>query len=243
MNREHTRDYWWLHEHDRLDLYKAIATLKRVLFHGFPCKYLSFSFLPTDVVFAAPHVVLALDKWAHFAMLQSSLHESWVRHFGSTLETRMRYPASDVLETFPFCSLESSLDRVGEEYYLARGSHMQGRGHGMTATYNVFHDPSEAAPDTRNFRDLHVEMDYAIAVAYGWSNLKLGHDFHNTKQGVRFTISDAARLEVLARLLKLNHERYSEEVLQSLHDKGKSKPKAAGRKGKKSSSSEEPMLF
>ena len=86
-------------------------------------------------------------------------------------------------------------------------------------------------------------MDQAVAAAYGWTDLDLDHSFHETKQGTRFTISESARREVLARLLKLNHERYAEEVAQGLHDKGKGKPKATGRKGKKSSSSDEPMLF
>ena len=55
-------------------------------------------------------------------------------------------------------------------------------------------------------------MDNAVAAAYGWSDLHLGHGFHETKTGARFTISESARREVLARLLKLNHERYAEEV-------------------------------
>src|SRR5438046_7382669 len=62
-------------------------------------------------------------------------------------------------------------------------------------------------------------MDKAVAVAYGWTDLDLGHGFHETKQGVRYTISEPARREVLARLLKLNHERYAEEVRQGLHEK------------------------
>ena len=45
------------------------------------------------------------------------------------------------------------------------------------------------------------------------------HGSHETMQGVRFTISEPARREVLARLLKLNHERYAEEVRQGLHEK------------------------
>ena len=50
------------------------------------------------------------------------------------------------------------------------------------------------------------------------------------KQGIRFTISESARREVLARLLKLNHERHAEEVKQGLHDKkGKAKPVSSGR--------------
>ena len=85
-------------------------------------------------------------------------------------------------------------------------------------------------------------MDNAVAAAYGWSDLDLGHGFHETKQGTRFTISESARREVLARLLKLNHERYAEEVAQGLHDK-KGKPKATGRKGKKAATSDESLLF
>ncbi len=29
----------------------------------------------------------------------------------------------------------------------------------------------------------HVELDQAVAAAYGWSDLHLGHGFHVTKQG------------------------------------------------------------
>ncbi len=69
-------------------------------------------------------------------------------------------------------------------------------------------------------------MDRAVATAYGWSDLALGHGFHETKQGLRYTISETARRTVLDRLLALNHERYAEEVRQGLHDKGASKAKA-----------------
>ena len=58
-----------------------------------------------------------------------------------------------------------------------------------------------------------------MTTAYGWTDLELDHGFHDTKQGVRFTISEPARREVLQRLLKLNHARYAEEVQQGLHAK------------------------
>ena len=56
--------------------------------------------------------------------------------------------------------------------------------------------------------------------------------FLGTKQGVRYTISEPARREVLERLLLLNHERYAKEVEQGLHDKKtqKGKGKKRGRK-------------
>jgi len=87
--------------------------------------------------------------------------------------------------------------------------------------------------DIATLRRLHTEMDAAVAAAYGWHDLDLGHGFHATKQGTRYTISEAARREVLDRLLALNHERYAEEVAAGLHDKGKAK-KASGTRKKKS---------
>ncbi len=64
----------------------------------------------------------------------------------------------------------------------------------------------------QTLRDLHVEMDSAVAAAYGWQDLDLDHGFHDTKQGIRFTVSEAARRELLDRLLALNHQRHREEV-------------------------------
>src|SRR2546429_258421 len=68
-------------------------------------------------------------------------------------------------------------------------------------------------------------MDEAVARAYGWDDLDLGHGFHETKQGLRYTISEEAKREVLGRLLKLNHERYAEDVAMGLHEKGAKKGK------------------
>jgi DNA-binding GntR family transcriptional regulator len=128
------------------------------------------------------------------------------------------------------------LDSIGERYHSYRKQIMLARQEGLTKTYNRFHDPNESSEDIQKLRDLHVEMDNAVAEAYGWSDLKLDHGFHETKQGLRYTISETARRDVLQRLLKLNHERYAEEVKQGLHDKKaakKSAPKAATKKSAK----------
>ena len=90
------------------------------------------------------------------------------------------------------------------------------------------------AEDIATFRTLHVEMDHAVAAAYGWSDLALDHGFHETKQGVRFTVSPTARQEILDRLLELNHARYAAEQAAAGEGKaagtrkGKGKTKAGG---------------
>ena len=102
---------------------------------------------------------------------------------------------------------------------------MINRQEGLTSTYNRSHNSQEKSADIARLRALHMEMDKAVAAAYGWGDLELGHGFHETRHRVRFTISDAAQREVLARLLQLNHERYEEEVRQGLHVDKKSKKK------------------
>jgi hypothetical protein len=158
--------------------------------------------------------------------------------YASTLETRLRYTPSDVFETFPFPNPDPKtpipeLETIGETYHEHRRQLMLDRQEGLTKTYNRFHNPDEAAADIARLRALHVEMDQAVAAAYGWSDLDLGHDFHDTPQGLRFTISESARRKVLGRLLELNHRRYEEEVVAGLHEKGKKK--GGKRKPKKKS--------
>jgi hypothetical protein len=56
-------------------------------------------------------------------------------------------------------------------------------------------------------RELHAAMDRAILACYGWEDLEPGHDFYQNDRGqTRYTISPAARREVLARLVGLNME-------------------------------------
>jgi hypothetical protein len=236
---------WWQHAEKRSSMYKAISQLPRALAVARVSKYVTFAFIPSNIITSEQVVVISDSTSATFSALQSSLHDVWVKKYQSSLETRGRYTPSDCLDTFPFPIRLAALDAVGEAYYASRRSCMALRGEGLTDAYNRFHDPDESATDIQKLRDLHVEMDRAVAAAYGWDDLDLGHGFHETKQGTRFTISEPARREVLARLLKLNHERYAEEVAQGLHDKkrgaggvgrGARKSGGRGRKGQASSS-------
>ncbi len=230
-NRKIYRDKWWHYAEKRPALYATIAGMERVLAVPLVSKYMICAWVPVGVVYSHALGVIALESDADYAILQSTLHDNWARFCGSTLETRMRYTPSDCFETFPFPKNNEGLDDIGKRYNERRQSIMLTRQEGLTKTYNRFHDPQEMAENIVRLRSLHKEMDEAVARAYGWDDLDLGHGFHETKQGVRYTISNEARREVLGRLLKLNHERYAEEVALGLHEKGAKKGKAA--KGKR----------
>jgi len=216
------RELWWQFARQQFSLYEAIRGLRRALTCAITSKYLSFTFVPTSYVFSNATCVFAYSEFSHFSMLQSSIHEVWARKYASSLETRLRYTPTDVFQTYPMVDTFSmELLNVGANYYDSRSSSMLDRQEGLTATYNRFHDPGEQAADIACLRALHVEMDNAVAAAYGWGDLDLGHGFHETAQGVRYTIHEAARRQVLSRLLELNHARYAEEVAAGLHGKKK----------------------
>ncbi|MDM3849194.1 MAG: hypothetical protein PT119_04245 [Aphanizomenon gracile PMC627.10] len=230
-NRKERREKWWHYAEKCPALYSAIAKMERVLFHGFTSKYVCFGFVPAkNIVYAGPHVVIALEKYQSFCLLQCTVHIEWVNSHSSTMKKDVRYAPSDCFETFPFPTSTANLEQIGEKYYTHRQNIMLTRQEGLTKTYNRFHNPDETNPDIEQLRTLHIEMDNAVAAAYGWEDIELDHDFHETKQGIRFTICENARREILDRLLQLNHQRYAEEVAEGLHDKGKKKAKGGGKK-------------
>jgi predicted NUDIX family NTP pyrophosphohydrolase len=183
-----------------------------------------------------------------FTALQSTLHMDWAWYRSSTLGgSTINYSPSDCFETFPFpaclrdegasgaaAAQREQLEQIGARYHSQRQQLMQERQEGLTKIYNRFHDRSERSADISELRRLHVAMDNAVAAAYGWSDLELGHSFHETKQGLRYTISEGARRRILDRLLQLNQERHaaSEGVSRGVQGSG-GKGSAAKRTGAK----------
>jgi len=58
-------------------------------------------------------------------------------------------------------------------------------------------------------RRTYREIDEAICRAYGW-DIRLDHDFHDLGRETRYTVGPAARLEIVDRLLELNHQRHAD---------------------------------
>ncbi|MEQ1947248.1 MAG: DNA methyltransferase [Bryobacteraceae bacterium] len=208
----HARENWWQYERPRPELYEKIAGLSRVLVRSQVSKTQAGSFVSNQIVYDQRLVVFATDCSGQFALLDSSIHYFWALANGSTLRTDATYTPTQCFETFPFPDDVTRLKETGDHYFSLRLKIASDLREGLTAIYNRFHRRTEAARDIRQLRALHVEMDHAVTTAYGWSDLDLGHDFHETKQGIRFTISEEARRKVLDRLLVLNHARHALEL-------------------------------
>ena len=226
VNREAHRVRWWQFGDKRPALYRTIVALDRCIAITLVSKTVQPMFVPTGIVYAHKLGVFAYADDAHFGLLSSSLHWWWTVTRTSTMRTDINYSPTDCFETFPQPELTDAVAILGGELNEHRSALMLNRQEGLTKTYNRVHDPDEHADDIARLRELHVQLDHAVRDAYGWSDLDLGHGFHETKFGTRFTFAPASRQEVLDRLLELNHQRYAEEVRQGLHGK----PKAKGRR-------------
>lgn len=252
------RERWWLYKRPTPDLYARAFPQPHCFVSATTTKHLNFSAIPMPHVFTHAVYVFTTARWDHYAVVQSVLHEVWARKYSGALKQDLRYSPSNCFETFPFPgelwqTSHSVLAQMGEQYHEHRRRLMRELWLGLTPIYNLFHarelspelvakvskKPIDAVRACFNglleLRRLHVALDNAVRDAYGWNDLNLGHDFVEVEtlpenDRVRYTISPAARKEVLKRLLALNHERARQEEAQAqAPDKRKVKRTAAKR--------------
>jgi hypothetical protein len=270
-------------------MYSKIFPLDRCFLVARTTKHLSFSAATPGAIFSEAVKIVATDRWDHFAVVQSTVHEVWARKYSGSLETRLRYSPSDCFETFAFPgdlwrTPSAALAALGESYHEHRRQLMLRLWLGLTDVYNLFHskalesdlkkhfagrakkDPQgldipeehrkaalkftfdEALAGIIELRRLHVELDNTVLAAYGWHEpgsmgpaINLAHDFDEVEtlpenDRTRYTISPAARKEVLARLLKENHARAAAEAASAPIASAKSSAKS--RSSKRSSGSD-----
>jgi hypothetical protein len=222
---ERIKQRWWLYAAYAQGLRRAIAPLERVLLRSRVSELHTMVFVPPGWIYSEQLVVFAFDDDYHFALLQSSVHEVWLRKQASSLRTDVRYTPTDCFDTFPFPPLEyerlasgtwqlealpsafQQAAQIGAAYHEHRRQVMLARQLGLTKTYNLFHNPACQDADILRLRELHAAMDRAILDCYGWDDLSPGHDFYQNERGqTRYTVSPAARREVMARLVGLNVE-------------------------------------
>ena len=204
-------DEWWKHWR-RPKGYLLLAGMNRVFVVAQTAKYLVPLSVPAAQTFTHSVVIFALNDVADLAVLSSEVHGSWALKYGATLESRSRYTPSDVFETFARPALTLRLRAAGRSLDEQRRETMLRRQVGLTSLYNLVNSPEvQGDRDVERLRELHVEIDEATVAAYGWDDVPLGHGFHTYRNMQRWTLSPAARVEVLDRLLELNFERARDE--------------------------------
>jgi hypothetical protein len=251
-NRDQYRRLWWQFAEKRRGLGRGLENTDFIFATVATTKYLNFSRFPAkNVVFAQALKVFATGRWDLFSVVQCGIHEVWAQKRSGFMKQDLRYTPSKCFDTFPFpdgvwISSNPILAALGQRYHEHRKSLMLSLWLSLTDIYNLFHareltpvlvqkvskkSPEEAERGYHGLlelRRLHRDLDLAVRDAYNWQDLELGHDFHEVEtlpenDRTRYTISPAARKEVLRLLLELNHKRAAEEAIAEAPTKSASR--------------------
>ena len=254
-NRKVYRERWWQYAERQPALQRAIAGLGRVLVFAQTSRTQMPALVSGQQVLSNALIVLATDATSRLALHSSNFQYSWTAQYASGLRTDLRFVPTDCFETFPQPRLTERLGQAGNNLDTFRRWAMEWRRTGLTSIYNLAHSEGVQDDDIVKLRRIHMDIDEAVREAYAldeeqepairdyekqkafaplptWREIELEHGFHETRQGIRFTISAQARVDVLDKLLALNHYRYEQEVKQGLHSekgRGASRKTGAGR--------------
>lgn len=219
QSRKHLRDKWWQFAETRPTLRSSLDKLERCLVTSRHQPHLAFSFQPADRIFSEALYVFPIDTFSAFAVLQSRIHEPWVRLLSSSLEDRLRYAASDCFSNFPFPHIDpksviEAVEVAGSDLYKARAMFMAQSNQGLTKTYNALNDPECDDERIVELRSLHEAMDRAVLDAYGWTEIEVPPYCPQSLEEQAKV--EAFKDEVIDRLYVLNAKRAEEEKLQEV---------------------------
>ena len=210
-NNKKFREYWWQWGRSRPDFREAVADLNRYIATCRTAKHRIFQFLSSDVIPDTKVVAMALDDGFHLGVLSSRIHVEWSKTAGGWhgVGNDSTYNHSECFYPFPFpAATDAQRQRIrelGEQLDRHRKTRLAAHDDlTMTALYNVLEKERAREPlddDERPIheqglvgvlKELHDELDAAVAAAYGWD-------------------AGLPEEDILQRLVDLNAERRAEE--------------------------------
>jgi len=203
-NRREVRQktHWWLHARPSPKYRTILRTQNRYIATAATSKHRVFVWLKPDVLVDHAIIVFARQDDYLFGVLQSSAHEIWSRCTGTQVrdaESGFRYTPTSCFETFPF---PWPPGHEPSEVDDPRVKAIADAARELVRLRDNWLNPSDIAPEELPKRTLtnlynqrpawlanaHETLDRAVFGAYDWPY-------------------PLTRDEILARLLKLNHER------------------------------------
>ena len=234
------KKFWWQFGRDTPALHAALVPLDRCLVipQQFP-NYIRVAIQPADRVFSQKLIALPFAGLSAFAVLQSSVHNSWVQLLCGRMGAANTpvYSPSECFFNFPFPQPDPRTDipeieTAGETLYSCRALFMIESNQGLTKLYNALTNSTCDDPSVLRLRQLHEEMDRAVLDAYGWFDIEVP-SFCPVNAEER-AVAEAFNDDVIDRLYVLNAERAAEEERQGLNKKPTKKRAAKKTSSKKS---------
>jgi hypothetical protein len=161
------RERWWQFGRARGEMRAAIREMDRCLASNRVGKRLYFIRFDTDWCPGDKVVVFRVADDFSLGVLSSALHINWAWALSSTLKADLNYTPTTAFETFPWPQpnpdKRSVVETASAALVFRRSEICVEREIGLTQLYNEVDDGAYT-----DLRDLHVELDEAVAAAYGW---------------------------------------------------------------------------
>ena len=210
-NRKAYRDYWWIFGEPRRELRPALKDLARFIATVETSKHRYFQFLDATISPDNKLIVIGIADAYALGVLSSHTHVAWALAAGGRLGVGNDpvYVKTTCFDPFPFpdppekrkARIRDFAERLDahRKAVLEKHKHLT-----MTGLYNVLEKvkAGETLSDSEKdvydaglvgvLREIHADLDAAVAEAYGWP-------------------ADLADEDILERLVALNHTRAAEE--------------------------------
>jgi len=203
------RSSWWVFGEPRANFRPVLNGLRRYIATVETSKHRFFVFLDGSVLPDNMLVNIASSDAFALGVLSSRIHITWALATGGTLEDRPRYNKTRCFDPFPFPDapepLRERIRFLGEQLDAHRKRQQELHPNlTLTEMYNVLEElrageplsPASQIIHDRGLvsvlRDLHDDLDHAVAEAYGWP-------------------ADLPTEDILFRLVDLNSARAAEE--------------------------------
>jgi hypothetical protein len=180
--------YWWRFGEARRDLRAASVGLARYIATPETAKHRLFEFFSGNMAPDNSLIAIAVDDAFVLGVLSSAIHSTWALAAGSRLviDGTPRYNKGPCFEAFAFPvpapQLRTKIGNLAERIDIHRKAALaRGEKVGMTIMYNVVDRLRSGEALTKaerevhelaacgTLRDLHDDLDRAVAEAYGWS--------------------------------------------------------------------------
>jgi type I restriction-modification system DNA methylase subunit len=177
VKRKVYREKWWQFAEKGVNLYDAIKSNNRVLVIPQTTKYLGFSFVQPNQVYAGTLIVFSNQTMEHYMVMQSSIHEVWAWKSATTMgSSTIRYVNSSYYETFPFPLINNQFKFDEPNFHDSRKQFMLNNDIGLTEFYNCFHasqiQPSVTTIELNGKTNKENEKQYGKEVWNLWNHLQ-----------------------------------------------------------------------
>jgi N-6 DNA Methylase len=184
---------WWQPAYGREDMLNELQKTNRYIACSGVSQRNIFEFVSSEIIPNAAVIAFLFNDYYSFGIIQSNIHWQWWKAKCSTFESRMRYTANTVWDTFPFPQQPTQkqvekIAKAAKALHLARTQTLQKNNVSLRDLYRLLEQPGKNL-----LKKLTDTLDIAVFEAYNF-NLPQGANILECYNEPAFILSNILEL-------------------------------------------------